>query len=274
MSATTTLPHADHPSQGVTLGRVVRSEWTKLRSVRSTYWTLLVAAVATVGISALVTGIYANHWPTASPAERATFNAVNLSLVGIFLAQLAVGVLGVLTITSEYSTGAIRSTLAAVPQRGTVLAAKATVFGAVTLVISLASAFAAFFVGQAFLGTQGIEAAIGDPGVLRAVTGAGVYLAVLGLFALGLGALIRHGAGAIAALFGVVFVLPTLARVLPTNWGDMISKYLPSEAGQAVYRAADRGTSQLSPLMGLLVLCLYAAVALGAAAVELNRRDA
>jgi hypothetical protein len=255
-------------------GDVVRSEWTKLRSVRSTYWTLLVTALATVGIAAVATAIYAHNWPTASPLERATFNATSFSLTGVFLAQLAVGVLGILTITSEYSTGSIRSTFAAVPQRRTVLAAKATVFGAVTLVISVVSAFGAFFVGQALLSSQGIQASIGDPGVLRAVLGAGVYLGVLGLFALGLGTLIRHGAGAIAALFGIVFVLPALAMVLPSSWRDTVSMYLPSEAGQAMYRAADPGTAHLSPTAGLLVFSLYAAIALVAAAFVLNRRDA
>jgi ABC-2 type transport system permease protein len=254
---------------------VLRSEWTKLRSVRSTYWTLLVAAASTIGLSALLCSVYINRYDGLSALDKATFNPTAFSLNGLFLAQLAVGVLGVLVITSEYSTGMIRSTFAAVPQRRTVLGAKAAVFAAVTLVVGVVSCFAAFFVGQAILSAKGIEAHIGDPGVLRSVVGAGVYLSVLGLLALGIGTLIRHSAGAIAALFGLIFVLPGVVAALPASWSNAISKFLPSNAGQAFFRAAHgAGAKSLSPWVGLAVFVLYAAVALGAAAVMLNRRDA
>lgn len=260
-------------------GDVLRSEWTKLRSVRSTYWTLLAAVVVTVGISALVCSIYASQYSTMSASDRAFFDPTSFSLNGVFLAQFAIGVLGVLIITGEYSTGAIRSTLAAVPQRRTVLAAKATVFTAVTLVVGLVSCFAAFLVGQAILSTQGIQAHLGDPGVLRAVAGSGIYLAVLGLFALGVGTLIRRSAGAISALFGVILVLPVLVQTLPSSWSNVIAKYLPSNAGQAIAQTVQAGPhspggEMLSPWVGMGVFCLYAAVALAFAAVVLRRRDA
>ncbi|HWW54782.1 MAG TPA: ABC transporter permease [Acidimicrobiales bacterium] len=258
-------------------GGVVRSEWTKLRGVRSTYWTLLAAVVTTVGISALISSIYVNS--TISAADRLTFDPTSFSLNGVFFAQLAIGVLAVLIITGEYSTGAIRSTLAAVPQRRTVLAAKATVFTGVTLVVGLVSCFAAFFIGQAILSSNGIQASLGDPGVLRAVAGSAVYLAVLGLFALGIGTLIRHSAGAIAALFGIILVLPGIVAVLPSSLSNAISRYLPSNAGQAIantVKAAPHahGGPPLSPLVGLGVFALYAAVTLGFAAFMMSRRDA
>jgi ABC-2 type transport system permease protein len=258
---------------------VLRSEWTKLRSVRSTYWTLFAAVGLTVGISALLASIYVSQYSTMSASDRAFFDPTSFSLNGVFLAQFAIGVLGVLIITGEYSTGAIRSTLAAVPQRRTVLAAKATVFSAVTLVVGLVSCFAAFFVGQAILSTQGIQAHLGDPGVLRSVAGSGLYLAVLGLFALGLGTLIRRSAGAISALFGILLVLPVLVLTLPSSWSDVIAKYLPSNAGQAIAQTVQGGPhsqagSTLSPWVGMAVFALYAAVALTLAAVALRRRDA
>ena len=276
-----TITHVPVPARAAdhtpVFSNVLRSEWTKLRSVRSTYWTLLAAVIATVGISALISSIYASQYSTMSASSRAHFDPTSFSLNGIFLAQLAIGVLGVLVITSEYSTGAIRSTFAAVPQRRTVLAAKATVFTAVTLAVGVVSSFAAFFIGQAILSTQGIQAHIGDPGVLRAVAGGGIYLAVLGLFALALGTLIRHTAGAISAVFGIVLVLPILVSTLPASWSNSIAKYLPSNAGQAIGRTvqgAGRGGPSLSPWVGMGVFCLYAAVTLAIAAVALRRRDA
>jgi ABC-type transport system involved in multi-copper enzyme maturation permease subunit len=258
---------------GPILPDVVRSEATKFRTVRSTYWTIVAAVVAIVGLGALLCATYIGHYSHIRPEERATFDPTSFSLSGLLLAQLAIGVLGVLLITSEYSTGMIRATLAAVPQRRTVLAAKAAVFAFVTLVIAEASCFAAFLIGQSILSSKHIEASLGDPGVLRAVVGGGLYLTVLGLLALGLGTIIRHSAGAIAALFGLLLVLPGLAHALPQSWQDSINQYLPSNAGQQIYHIRlDPHT--LSPWAGLGVFCVYAAVALAVAAVLLQRRDA
>jgi ABC-2 type transport system permease protein len=252
---------------------LVRSEWTKFRSVRSTYWTLFVSSIAMVGLSAILCAVYVGRYSTISAGDRATFNPTSFSLNGLMLAQLAVAVLGVLTITAEHSTGMIRATFAAVPQRRSVLAAKAAVLAAATAVAGLVSSFAAFFVGQAILSSKHIEAHIGDPHVLRAVIGAGLYIPVLALLALGIGTLVRRSAGAIAAVFGLIFVLPGLVLALPSSWSNAISKYLPSNAGEAIFRTI-RDRSTLSPWVGFALFCAYAAAALVAAGVVLNRRDA
>lgn len=265
---------------GAAFPGILLSEWTKLRSVRSTYWTLFAAFVGMLGLAALICGVIANRYPTMSAQDRATFDPTSVSLAGVTLAQLAIGVLGVLIITSEYGSGAIRSTLVAVPQRRSVLAAKATVFATVTLVVGLISSFAAFFLGQAILSTRGIEAHLGDPGVLRVVVGAALYLAVLGVFALGIGTLIRHSAGAISALFGVILVLPGVILLLPSAWNHAISKYLPSNAGSAIAQSNETGDanrqdgSLLPPWTGMGVFALYALVTLVGAAIALDRRDA
>jgi ABC-2 type transport system permease protein len=249
---------------------IARSEWIKLRTVRSTWWTLLVTAAGMVAFGTLLTAAYVRHYSGVAPAARAAFDPAAYSLSGFFLAQLAIGVLGVLVMTSEYATGSIRSTLAAAPQRGTVLAAKAAVFGAVAAVTGIASSFAAFFAGQAILSGKGIQAHIGDPGALRSVIGTGLYLAVLGLLALGLGTLIRRTAGAVAAVVGVVLILPVLVQGLPSAWQNAIIRYLPSTAGQAII-----GRTKFTPPGRLLPAWTgYAAVALIAAAIALNRRDA
>jgi ABC-type transport system involved in multi-copper enzyme maturation permease subunit len=202
---------------GPILPEVLDSEWTKLRTVRSTYWTLLAAAVSMIGLAVVVCAVYVAQFDGLSLKDKASFNPVTSSLAGSFLAQLAIAVLGVLVITNEYGSGMIRATFAAVPQRLTVLAAKATVFTAVTLVVSTAACLVAFFVGQAILSTKGIGIGLGAPGALRTVIGTGLYLAVLGLLALSLGTIIRRTAGGIAAVFGLIFVLPSLASPLPSS---------------------------------------------------------
>jgi ABC-2 type transport system permease protein len=187
-----------------------------------------------VGFGALLTAAYARHHSSARPAGTAAFDPAAYTLSGFFLAQPAIGVLGIIVITSEYPTGTIRSTFAAAPQRGAVLAAKAAVFGTVAAAGGIASSFAAFATGQAILAGKDLETSLGDPGVIRSVIGAGLYLAVLGLLALGLGTLIRRTAGAIAALVGLVLILPVLAQGLPAPWQAHITRYLPSVAGQAI----------------------------------------
>jgi ABC-type transport system involved in multi-copper enzyme maturation permease subunit len=251
----------------------VRSEFTKFRSVRSTYATLIAAFVATAALGPVQCALYASRFPNVEAEEKVNFSAAHLSLDGIQLAQLAIGVLGVLLISSEYTTGMIRSTLAAVPQRRSVLAAKALVFTVVTLIVSEIACFIAFFAGQAFLAPKHLQAHLSDPGVLRAVIGGGLYLAVLGLVALSLGTLIRHSAGAIATLLGVLFVLPGIVSALPRATQDAIAQYLPSNAGQQIF-ALHIEPHTLQPWAGLGVFCIYAAIGLAAAAVLLVRRDA
>ena len=255
---------------------LARSEWIKLCTVRSAYWTLLATAAGMIGFGALLSAAYVRHYPSVRPAARSAFDPAAYSLSGFFLAQLAIAVLGVVVMTSEYATGSIRSTLAAAPQRATVLAAKAAVFGAVAAATGTASAFAAFFTGQAILAHKGIEAHLGGPGVVRSVIGAGLYLAVLGLLALGLGIVIRRTAGAVAAVVCLILVLPVLVQGLPSAWQAAITRYLPSAAGQAIIGRTKFTPPGhlLSPWAGFALFCAYTAAVLTAAAVVLNRRDA
>lgn len=264
------------PPAGRSLGPdLVRAEWTKLRTVRSTWWAVALTVAGMVGLGALFCARYGIGG--ISPAERTSFDPAAWSLSGFFLAQLAVGVLGVLAITSEYHAGSIRATLAATPQRLLVLGAKAVVLAAGIAVVGTASAVAAFLVGQAILASKGLEAHLGDPGVARSVVGAGIYLAVLGLLALGTGTIVRSTVGATAVVAGLVFVLPGIVGALPAAWERAITPYLPSDAGQALIgrtKFAPQGLHLLPPWIGLAVVCAYAAAALAAGAVLLSRRDA
>jgi ABC-2 type transport system permease protein len=254
---------------------VLASEWTKLRSVRSTYWTLFAAAVMTIGMSAIVCGVYVSQFAHLSAKAKEGFDPASFSLIGGVLAQLAIAVLGVLVISGEYGSGTIHTTFAAVPQRLTVLAAKSAVFAGVTLVVTTTAAFIAFFIGQGILSAKGIGVSITSPGSLRTVVGTGLYLAVLGLLALGLGTLIRKTAGAITAVFGMIFVLPVVFGLLPSSMSGL-EKFLPTIAGQAIINGGTnaRGADSLAPWVGLGVFCLYAIVALGGAAYTLVHRDA
>jgi ABC-type transport system involved in multi-copper enzyme maturation permease subunit len=205
------------------------------------------------------------------PSDRADFHPLEVNLAGVQLAQLAIGVLGVLVITAEYSTGMIRASMSAVPRRLPVLWAKAIVYGATTLVIMVPAALLAFVVGESILSGRNIDIAFSHPGVARAVVGAGLYLTVVGLFGLGLGAIVRNTAGGIALFAGLMFVLPPLMNVLPTSWNDAASPYLPLQAGQTIMSITPG--NHLSPWAGFAVLCGYAAASLLVAAVLLRRRD-
>jgi len=248
------------------LPNLLRSEWAKLRSVRSTYWSVLVAIAGMIVIS--VGGAIGAARAATQPA---TFDPVSASIGGFVLAQLALGVLGVLAVTSEYSTGMIRSTFTAAPQRGTVIAAKAAVFGAASFVTGVVVSLFTFLVGQAILGDRGVS--LGAPGALRAVVGVGLYLALLGMLAVGLGTIIRRSAGAIAVLLGLLFVLPALAPLAPASIRNTVAKLLPYNAGQAIFKTA-KTSSTLSAPLGLAVFALYALAALVIGIVLVRRRDA
>lgn len=266
MKAIATPQTSYHPLPGFV--DILRSEFRKLLSVRSTYWTLFAAVLFNVGLAALVAIVLPSHL-------TATFDTTRVSLGGLHLSQLAIGVLGVLVITSEYDTGLIRATLSAVPRRRLMLAAKAIVFAVTALIVGIFASFAAYFVFQAFLSDDSLRSSIGDPGVLRAVTGGGLYLAVVGLFGLGLGlgAIIRGGAGTIAVLFSVLFVPPLILELLPRSWRNTIGPYIPFEAGSQIY-SLRHDAGSLGPWSGFGVFCLYTAVTLGAGFVLINRRDA
>jgi ABC-type transport system involved in multi-copper enzyme maturation permease subunit len=255
----------------------MRAEWTKIRSVRSTVWTLLIFIVVCVGLTALITWLTASHWTGPHAASRdanALSDPVGFILgTGVGLGQLAIAVLGVLVITTEYSTGVIRASLLAVPRRIPMLAAKAVVFAILLLVVTEIVAFCSFFVGSAILHAH-VPVSLGDSGVARAVAGAGLYLTVLGLFALAIGTMIRHTAGAISTAIGVVFVLPILSGLLPGSWGAHINAYLPEQAGTLITHTHEVSGDLLSPWQGFGVLCLETVLLLAAASYLLARRDA
>lgn len=259
---------------GSIAGNLLRAEWTKIRSVRSTWWTLFTAAATTIGLSAMVCAIFVAQFDNLTPQDMATFNPASFSVTGGVLAQFAIAVLGVLVITGEYGTRMIRTTFAAAPQRLSVLAAKATVFSALSLAVTTTACFIAFFIGQAILSGKGVGISIGAPGALRTVVGTSLYLGVLGLLSLGVGALLRKTAGAISAVVGIIFVLPVLTSLLPSSL-DAIQKFLPANAGQAIITGGvAQGATSLTPWIGLGVFFLYAVVVLTAAAFALVRRDA
>jgi hypothetical protein len=258
---------------------LLRSEWTKLRTVRSTTWTLVVTVVAVVGIGVLATAVTAAHWRSGGFDDRIGFDPTARSLAGLFLGQIAIGVLGVLAMSAEYSTGTIRATLAATPNRPLVLACKAAVFAAVALVTSEVLTFAAFLLGQQLLKGSTPYATLGQPGVLRAVAGAGLVLVVVGLFALGLATIIRHTAGAIAAYVGTMLVLPLILQAFPASFQHDVIRYLPLVIAENMAAtnptATDFGGAVLfSPWVGFLILCAYAVAVLVIGGVLLTRRDA
>ena len=255
----------------VTQARVAVSEWTKLWSVRSTRWSLFAAFLFTIGVAALACAVVSHHYPQMSPQDKADFHPLDVNLAGVQLAQLALGVLGVLIITAEYSTGMIRASFTAVPKRLPGLWAKAGVFGFVTFALMLPAVLVAFFVGEAILAGHNIDIGFTAPHVIRVLVGAALYLTVVGLFGLGLGAIVRNTAGGIASFAAIMFVLPPLMNVLPSSWNNAASPYLPLQAGEAILSTTPGG--HLSPWVGLALFAGYAAAAIAVAAVLLVRRD-
>jgi ABC-2 type transport system permease protein len=256
----------------VTQVRVIRSEWTKLRTLPSSAWSLLAAAVLIVGFGALYSGVRVTR-PPQDPAAIASFDPTAVSLSGLQLAQLAIGVLGALLITGEYATGMIRTSFAAVPHRLPVLWGKAIGYALAVLALSVPATFAAFLVGQSILSSEHLDTTLGQPGVARAVLGGALYLAAVGLLGLGLGALLRGTAAAVGALFGLLFAPQILVDFLPSTWSDHAYGYLPAPAGIAITNLRPDPTS-LAPWTGFGVFCLYAAILPALAAWRLRRQDA
>jgi ABC-2 type transport system permease protein len=211
--------------------------------------------------------------PPSSAAIRAGLDPTLISLRGVLLAQLAIGVLGVLMITGEYATGMIRASLTSIPKRAPVLISKAIVFGAVTFVVATSASLIAFLGGQAALHTHNLGVSLTSPGALRAVIGGGLFLMIVGLLGLGCGFAIRNTGGAIATLFGLILVVPLLANALPQTWQNHVDKYLPINAGLALIRTMPQA-GNLGALAGGLVFAAYAVGALALGMVVLLRRDA
>lgn len=260
--------------------QALRSEWVKLRTVRSTAWSLLVF----VGISILFTSLLTSGSSTegGSPGHGGDNDIVLDSLAGVWFGAIAAAVLAVLVITSEYSTGMIRTTLAANPRRRTVLVAKTVVVGGVVLVLGLATSAACFQIGQRFLRGNGFNYDGGYPAVtltdheaLRAVLGTGVYLGLLAVFALGVGAVLRHTAGAITVVLAALLAPVIALNFLPDSIADWVEKYCLMGAGLAIQQTVVREDNiPLSPEGGLLVAAAYAAVPLLPALWLIGRRDA
>lgn len=273
---TLTLPAASSaPAQaehrGGDLRPAVRAELAKLTTVRSTYWTLLIAAASNIGFAILAATVIA---PRLSARDRFGGDHVRLALAGVHISQIAIGVLGALIITGEYSSGMIRTTLAAVPHRRTLLAAKALVFTGVALVVSTGSTVAAYLVFQAALPTGTLTGTSwSDPGVARAVAGGGLYLTAFGLLGFGLGVILRSSAGAIATLLGLLFVPPLLLDLLPDSWRNDVGPYIPMESGAQIYVAVKSEAVALAPWTGFAVFCSYAVAALLAGFLVINHRD-
>jgi ABC-type transport system involved in multi-copper enzyme maturation permease subunit len=254
-----------------TFADAVRSEATKFRTLRSVRYTVLAVIVLAFGFGVLFSAGAGNMWTKRSPADQAGFDPTNVSLQGgVLLTQLAIGVLGVLIVTSEYATGMIRSSLVAVPRRSWLLGAKALVFAVVALVVGQIAAFGAFLLGQAVLSSvhaprTGLDAA----GVAGAVIGGGLFLLLVGLLGVACGFLIRSTAGAITTTIAVTLVLPLMLGSLP----DAVSRYYPITAGQRVMVVVP-DASGLGPWAGLSVLAATVVVLLGIAYAVFNRRDA
>jgi ABC-type transport system involved in multi-copper enzyme maturation permease subunit len=270
--STATLRHRDASRTRGSYGfrTVAQMEWQKLRTVRSTWFIVAIFAAALIGLALLV--VSHENYAQMSAAGRASFDPTYDAFLGLVLGQLLFGVLGVLAITTEFSSGMIRATFAAAPSRPLVLAAKAAVLGAVTLAAGEISAFAAFFAGQAILKAPAPHATLGQPGVLRAVLMAGAYPALIALISLGIGAVIRHTAGAVCALVGVVFVLPLLFS-LGSSLQATAQKFLPDTMRNSLI-AVKPVAHLLSPGLTFGLLCVYAMAALAAGAWALTRRDA
>ncbi len=263
-------------------GGLLLSEWTKIRSVRSTIWTLIVFVPGMVALSALGARVAAHRGPNPPPGSHTDPLSYILGFPlaagplgsGLAAGPLAICVLGVLVITSEYSSGTIRASILAAPRRNPILAAKCAVFAALVFVISEIVVFSAFFIGSAIVAGDHINLSLGQPNVIRALIGSGLYLSVLGLFALAIGTMIRRTAGAIAAVIGLVLVISNLNVLPPDSWGGHLYAYLPTVAGMLITNDKPQAGALLSAWQGIGVFCGWTALLLAAGAWLLRRRDA
>jgi ABC-2 type transport system permease protein len=271
LSAAPAVP-AYRADQRVTLIRVIHSEWTKLWSLPSTLWLLLITVVLVAG-GGLLSGILQLSSLPRGAAAVAAFNPTQLSQSGVGLAELTAGALGVLIMTGEYATGQVRLTFTAVPRRLPVLWGKLAALATALLVVGTIATFAAFFLTQAILAPHHLSATVGAPGVARSVFGSALVLTGVALLGLGLGALLRNAAGGITALFGVLFGLTLVAGFLPGNLGHQVREYLPENTASDVTTMTHQAGA-LGPWAGFGLFCLYTAVTLGASAWLLRRRDA
>jgi ABC-type transport system involved in multi-copper enzyme maturation permease subunit len=247
---------------------LLRSEWTKLWSLRSTWIVLLSAVVFSAGLGALIAASFPDDQAVGGAAT-----AIDVSMAGIALASVFVAVLGILTVTGEYTTGSIRSTMSAAPKRLGVLFAKAAVYGAVVAVLFTAMVFVTFFLTQALFGDNGLGGvSLGDDGVLRALFGYGAMIVYLALLALGIGAILRNSAGSIGFYIGVIMILPQLANLLPWSWVRDVTPYAPGNVPNTLV-LVDPSAGVLSLGESWLWMGIWLVVTYGLAGVLLKRRD-
>jgi ABC-2 type transport system permease protein len=248
----------------------LRAEWIKFWTVRSSVWSTVLLFVLGAGLTVLVCATSA-EWLASGEADESPGSFVTW---GMMFAQITAIVLGTLTVTSEYGTGLIRSTLAATPRRGAVLAAKALVLSATLFVAGTVTAFAGYFGGNWFLENEGVGLALGDDGVLRSMFGSGLYLAGLGLLAAAVGLLIRHTAAALSVVLGLIFVVGNMTFLLPGTWGEWVGKLMPGNAGSGVAVPVSFNPDLLAPWTGFAVFVAEVAVVLATAYGAFRRRDA
>lgn len=261
--------------RGYGFASAARMEWLKLRSLRSSLWVTLIIVASVIGVGIAVLSYYPGHWAHMSAASKATFDPTNDGYAGMAIAQLAAGVAGVLVMTGEYTSGSIRSTLVTIPNRPLLLTAKVVVFGTAALIVGEFTSLTSFLVSQYLvLSAPAPHASLGQPGVLRAVLMLGAYLALVGLIGLGLGAIIRHTAGAIATLVAVVLAVPMVLRLFPAAVQNAGGKYLPMMIAENSLGAVVPSAHSLSAWPGLGLLCGYTAAVLLLGGWLLTRRDA
>ncbi|GAA3816880.1 ABC transporter permease subunit [Streptomyces coacervatus] len=252
--------------------QVVRSEWTKIRSVASTVWTLSLAVVVTVALGMLISALSRHEFDKMSIKDRLSFDPTFISFAGMSLGQLAMIVFGVLVVSNEYSTGMIRTSLAAVPQRGTFLFSKIAVATGLALAVGMATGFVAFFLGQAMLGSH--RASIGDPHVLRAVIGGGIYMTLIAVFSMGVAAMLRSPMLSLGILMPFFFLISNILGNVDAT--KKIGRFLPDQAGSKIMQVVPRidDDTPYGPYGGLGIMVLWALAALLGGYVLLKRRDA
>jgi ABC-2 type transport system permease protein len=249
---------------------VIQSEWTKIRTVSSTVWTLAISLVATVAIGATVSAILNSQFSNQSRADQLTFDATNTSFSGMALGQLAMVVFGVLVVGSEYTTGMIRTSLAAVPRRAKFLFSKIFVAGVLALVVGLITAFVSFFIGQSLLGDH--STTIGSTNVLRAVIGAGFYMCLIGLFSMGVTAMLRSAMLSLGILMPFFFLVSGILAAVPK--AKVVARYFPDQAGSKIMQVVPDHNAPYGPWTGLLIMVLWVIAALIGGYVVLRKRDA
>ncbi|MBB5935783.1 ABC transporter permease [Streptomyces zagrosensis] len=251
--------------------QVLRSEWTKIRSVRSTVWTMALALVVTVALSMLISAVSKNEFDDMSRQDKLEFDPTQISFAGIGLGQLALIVFGVLVVSNEYSTGMIRTSLAAVPQRFTFLFSKIAVATLLAFVVGLVISFLSFFAGQAMLGDH--KAALGDSGVMRALLGSAIYMTLITVFAMGVTAMLRSPMLSLGILMPFFFLISNILGNVSAT--EKVGQYLPDQAGSRIMQVVETGDdAPYGPWGGIFIMALWVLAALVGGYISLKKRDA